>query len=92
MPDTSDTRRASLADLKAMHDRGELRQPGANAYAIELDEAFWAEAAAPARRPTKTSVHLRLDPQTLLFFKGDGKGHLTRMARVLDAYVRSKQR
>jgi uncharacterized protein (DUF4415 family) len=43
------------------------------------------EAAAPR----KTSVHLRIDPETLAFFRAGGKGHLTRMAKVLKAYAQS---
>jgi uncharacterized protein (DUF4415 family) len=40
----------------------------------------------PAR---KTDVHLRVDPETFEFFRAGGKGHLTRMAKVLKAYAQS---
>lgn len=59
---------------------------------IELDESFWRNARVVETAPTrKTSVHLRLDPETLAFFRSAGKGHLTRMARVLKAYARSHE-
>ena len=35
----------------------------------------------------KTSVHLRLDSDIVDWFKGQGRGHLTRMNGVLRAYV-----
>jgi uncharacterized protein (DUF4415 family) len=35
----------------------------------------------------KKSVHLRLDPEIIAFFKSQGKGHISRMQAVLRAYV-----
>jgi uncharacterized protein (DUF4415 family) len=35
----------------------------------------------------KQSIHLRLDQDIIEFFKGYGKGHITRMQAVLKAYV-----
>jgi uncharacterized protein (DUF4415 family) len=35
----------------------------------------------------RQSVHLRLDRDTIRFFKAQGKGHITRMQAVLKAYV-----
>jgi uncharacterized protein (DUF4415 family) len=40
----------------------------------------------------KTSVHLRLDRDIVEWFKGRGKGHLTRMNAVLRAYVDAQKR
>jgi uncharacterized protein (DUF4415 family) len=35
-------------------------------------------------------VHLRVDAETVAFFRAAGKGHLTRMAKVLKAYAQSR--
>ena len=35
----------------------------------------------------KQSIHLRLEQDIIEFFKGLGKGHITRMQAVLKAYV-----
>jgi uncharacterized protein (DUF4415 family) len=35
----------------------------------------------------RQSVHLRLEPEVVDFFKDGGKGHITRMQAVLRAYV-----
>ena len=35
----------------------------------------------------KKSVHLRLEPDIIAFFKSPGKGHISRMQAVLKAYV-----
>ena len=35
----------------------------------------------------RQSVHLRLDPEVIAFFKSQGKGHISRMQAVLKAYV-----
>ena len=39
----------------------------------------------------KSSIHLRLDSDVLQWFKGQGKGHLTRMNAVLRAYMEAKR-
>jgi len=57
----------------------------------ELDAAFWANAKIekPARKP---SVTMRMDKETLAYFKGsDPKGYTGRMAAVLKAYVQAHQ-
>lgn len=62
----------------------------ADAPEIELDDEFWRNARIVSTEPQrKTSVHLRIEPETLAFFRAAGKGHLTRMAKVLKAYARS---
>jgi uncharacterized protein (DUF4415 family) len=70
-----------------MHERGETAPTPPDAPTIELDEAFWRNAALvmPGEKP-KVSVHLRVDPDVLDWFKKQGKGHLTRMNAVLRAY------
>jgi uncharacterized protein (DUF4415 family) len=81
------TRRASLAELRRMADRGEARRGDPVTEDAVLPPAFWDEAEVVA--PPKTSVHLKLDREVLEFFKRGGKGHLTRMQNVLAAYARA---
>jgi uncharacterized protein (DUF4415 family) len=38
----------------------------------------------------KQSVHLRVDPEVLAWFKAQGKGYLTRMNAVLKSYYKAK--
>ena len=57
----------------------------------ELDAEFWARANVerPGQKPTVT---MRVDPETLAYFKGgDPKGYTARMAAVLKAYVQAHQ-
>ena len=86
----SDTKRASLDDLKQMHARGEISAPGKDAAQIDLPEGFWDDAVLE-EKPTKKSVHLRVDADIYEFFKAQGKGHLTRMNAVLRAYVTAQK-
>ena len=76
-----------------MAERGELHPASADATEIELDEAFWRNAVVvmPPSGP-KASVHLRVDPDVLRWFKGQGKGHLTRMNAVLRAYYEANRK
>jgi uncharacterized protein (DUF4415 family) len=86
-----DIRHYSLAELRAMHDRGEtFTRP--DAPEIELDEDFWrnARVVMPDER-NKTSIHLRVDTDVLEWFKQHGKGHLKRMNAVLRAYVETQR-
>ena len=74
-----------------MKAKGEVRATPADAPELELDEAFWARARIVESRPRrKSSVHLRLDPATLDFYRSAGRGHLTRMANILRAYAESQ--
>ena len=73
-----DIRRASLAEIREMDERGELhREDSAPAEDGLLPEDFWEKAELVA--PSRVSVHLKLDAQVFDFFKRGGKGHLTRM-------------
>jgi uncharacterized protein (DUF4415 family) len=73
-----------------MRAKGLTRATPSDAPEIELNEDFWRNAMiAETAPPRKTSVHLRVDPETFAFFRAEGKGHLTRMANVLKAYARS---
>jgi uncharacterized protein (DUF4415 family) len=71
----------------------ELGEDLASADAPEaesLGAEFWKSARVlmPAG---KTSVHLRLDSDVVEWFRARGKGHLTRMNAVLQAYVEAQK-
>jgi len=51
----------------------------------------WTRAELVMPRP-RQSVHLRLEPEVVDFFKAGGKGHITRMQAVLRAYVDAQKR
>jgi uncharacterized protein (DUF4415 family) len=88
-----DTKHYSRSDIATMKAKGEVHPTPDDAPDIELDEAFWQNARiVDTRRPPKASVHLRLDADTLSFYRSGGRGHLTRMANVLKAYAQSKRR
>ena len=57
----------------------------------ELGDDFFRNArlVMPTEK-TKTPVTMRVDTDVLEWFKGQGKGHLTRMNAVLRAYVLSQ--
>lgn len=58
----------------------------------ELDEAFFKNArlVLPVGTSKKT-VTMRMDEDVLDWFKGQGKGHLTRMNAVLRSYMLTQQ-
>jgi len=88
-----DTVTISRATLAAMTSSGKIRATPEDAPPYEPDEAFWAKAEIVSTRPPrKVSVHLRLDPDVMAFFKTEGAGHLTRMAQVLKTYAKAKSR
>ncbi len=74
-----------------MHARGEVKAPPADAPELDMPEGFW-DAAQPQTPKAKKPVSLRVDPDILDFFKGQGDGHLTRMHSVLRAYVDAKKK
>lgn len=82
----SATTKLSLDEIRNMKGRTRPDAP----EGPELGADFWerAEVVQPAK---KVSVHLRVDPDILTFFKRQGKGHLTRMNAVLRAYVDAKK-
>ena len=56
----------------------------------ELDAAFWkgARIVEPRNRPTVT---MRVSPEVKAYFQAqDPKGYTTRMAAILEAYVKSR--
>ena len=48
--------------------------------------ADWTQAKLVLPQ-AKQSVHLRLEPEVIAFFRSKGKGHISRMQAVLRAYV-----
>ncbi|MGE0260891.1 MAG: BrnA antitoxin family protein [Alphaproteobacteria bacterium] len=88
-----DTRHCSLDEIRQMRAKGLTKATPHDAPEIELGDDFWEHAATVETAASrKTSVHLRVDPETLEFFRAGGKGHLTRMAKVLRAYAQSRGR
>jgi hypothetical protein len=60
-------RQSSLNEIKHMRASGRTKATPADAPEIRLDEAFWANAQiVDTAPPRKTSVHLRVDPETFL--------------------------
>ncbi len=82
--------RHTLSQVKAIRERGEDPTRADAPEAESLGAEFWrsARVVMPAG---KTSVHLRLDSDVVDWFKGTGKGHLTRMNAVLKAYVEAQK-
>ena len=72
---------------------GELSVGGASPQASDAESLgadFW-DSAHVVMPGGKTSVHLRLDTDVVVWFKAKGKGHLTRMNAVLKAYVEAQK-
>jgi uncharacterized protein (DUF4415 family) len=87
----STTVRHSLREVAALRERGlDKTRPDAP-LAESLGEDFW-KSARVVMPSGKTSVHLRIDRDVVEWFKGRGKGHLTRMNAVLRAYVDAQKR
>jgi len=106
MRKSESTRRYAAVELKAMRRRGEDRTDWAKIDAMteaDLERAIaedederdlepdWTRAELVMPRP-RQSVHLRLEPEVVDFFKAGGKGHITRMQAVLRAYVDAQKR
>lgn len=84
------TKRVTLSEIAAMQKNGELYHDANAPIGDELSADFW-EKADIVEPQGKTSVHLRVDSDVFDFFKGQGKGHLTRMNAVLRSYVEAHQ-
>ena len=70
---------------------GEFRAAAPETPDIQSEEAAWKNARTARTRPRRNaSTHLRLDPDTVEFFRSAGRGHLTRMANILKAYVEAQ--
>ena len=83
-------RRASLAEIRTMREKGELFHDPNAAEGESLGPDFWAKAEVEGPGKPR-SVHLKLDPEVFEFFRSQGKGHLTRMQNVLRAYVKAQR-
>ena len=86
--DLKERRTASGTDLKkldAMTDQKLERLIAEDEDERDL-QPDWKQAKLIISQP-KQSVHLRLEQDTIEFFKGQGKGHIARMQAVLKAYV-----
>lgn len=87
----SDTRRYSLAELRAMRDRGEtLTAP--DAPGREVDAAFWDAAELIQSNRRKAQTGLRIDADVLDWFKSTGRGWQTRMNAVLRSFFEHERR
>ena len=84
--DKDDTRQYSLESLKEKIGRG-LSKTRADAPVYPVEEDFWTNARVVMPPPGKASVHLRMDSDVLDWFRGQGKGHLTRMNAVLRSFM-----
>jgi uncharacterized protein (DUF4415 family) len=58
----------------------------------ELDDAFWATAAAAAPKDSKVPVALRLKPEVLDWFRSQGEGYTSRMATILQRFYEHHHR
>ena len=91
MKASNDTRQYSAETLRAERARGKTRSR-ADAPAHPVDEEFWRNARVVMPAPNKASVHLRLDADVLDWFRGQGRGHLSRMNAVLRSYMEAHKR
>ena len=90
MTDENDMKQYSVEDLKARRQQG-ITKTRANAPAHAVDADFWASAHVVMPPPGKASVHLRLDSDVLEWFRGQGKGHLSRMNAVLRSFMEAQK-
>ncbi len=91
MTASDDTRQYSPETLKAERAQGKTRTR-ADAPARSVDDDFWSNARVVMPPPGKTSVHLRLDADVLEWFRGQGRGHLSRMNAVLRSFMDAHKR
>lgn len=76
----------SIDEIKAMRAAG-LSQTRTDAPEAEPEgDEFWARAVLVKPKDRKASIHLRVDPDVLEWFRAQGDGHLTRMNAVLRTY------
>ena len=85
-----DTKRYSLADLKAMRAQGETRT-APDAPTIEVDETFWQNARVVTPQAPKVHTGIRLDADVLAWFKTQGRGWQTRINAVLRSYYEAQR-
>ena len=87
-----DIRRATLDEILAMKDGGELYYNPDAPEGPDLPDSFWENAVWEGPRRTRP-VHLKLDADVFAYFVQEtgGKGHITRMQAVLKSYVRAQK-
>jgi uncharacterized protein (DUF4415 family) len=86
----NDTRKYSLDELRELRERGETgTRPDAPVFSLEPD--FWENARVVMPPPGKTSIHLRVDSDVVQWFRGQGRGHLTRMNAVLRSFMEAQK-
>jgi uncharacterized protein (DUF4415 family) len=90
MTEKSTLVRHSPSQISGTGERSEGRTSPHASEAESLDADFW-DSAHVVMPGGKTSVHLRLDTDVVVWFKAKGKGHLTRMNAVLKAYVEAQK-
>ena len=82
---------ASLEELRAMKERGQISPPRPDAEPVDLPSDFWD--GAEVRMPVpKQPVNLRIDADILDFFRAGGRGYQTRIHSVLRSYVDARKR
>ena len=82
---------ASLDELRAMRAKGEIKPIRNDAPEFDMPDGFW-DVAKPQEPKAKKQINMRVDPDIIEYFKGQGNGHLTRMHSVLRAYVDAKKK
>ena len=87
----SDTRTASLAELRAMANAGQTLGVVPDAPERDMPDGFWDEAVAEAPRET-TRVDLDVGADVLDHFRRGGAGYRARMTAVLRAHVENERR
>jgi len=82
--------RTDWARLDAMSEQELERNIAADPDAV-IGDPDWTRArlVMPQR---KESVHLRIDPDVLAWYRQQGEGYLTRMNAVLRAYMDAQRR
>jgi uncharacterized protein (DUF4415 family) len=84
MPAEKDTRTAKPDEIREMARQGELSADDPEA-SFDVPESFWERARPVGPRPKK-SVHLRLDPDVLEWFRQQGPGYQTKINAVLRSF------
>lgn len=88
---TKNTKTASLEEIRAMDERGELHPTSSTSPEMDLPADFWEKAVVEPPK-TKSSVTLRVDPDILDFFREGGRGYQTRIHSVLRSYVDAQKK
>lgn len=82
--------RLSLREARERKDRGDVHLDSSAPDGPTFGPEFW-EAAAVIEAEGPKPVLLKLEPEILDYFKGQGRGHITKMQNVLRAYVAAQK-